>query len=204
MKTLLIKYLPSGAYSKTKKLLDLFLKQAKNQNIEVVDLLKEEVPIFNEASIQAYYKRNYNGQKLNEAEAKLMEKNDKLTAQLKAADILVMAYPMHNFSIPAAVKAWMDAVILKGETFDPSKKMMQGKKALTLYTSGGSYSEDTFNFNYPNWNSIILITKANFTYMGFDESEVIGTSLRDPAAEGEKLVEMEKKIKAVVNKWYAA
>ncbi len=203
MKTLIVKYLPSGTASNTKKLLDLFLQQIKNENIEVVDLLKEEMPIFNEASIQAYYKRNYNEQKLDEAEAKLLEKNDKLAAQLKSADILVIACPMHNFGVPAAVKIWMDAVILKGETFEPGKKKMQGKKALTLYTSGGLYSEDTFNFNYPNWNSIILLTKANFTFMGFDESEVIGTSLRDQATEGSRLAEMEEKIKAIVAKWYA-
>ena len=46
MKTLIIKYLPTGEKSQTKKLLDLFLQETKNQNIEVVDLLKEEIPIF--------------------------------------------------------------------------------------------------------------------------------------------------------------
>lgn len=202
MKTLIIKYLPTGENSKTKKLLDLFLQETKNQDIEVVDLLKEKVPLFDEVNIQAYYKRNYGGQKLNESEAKLLEKNDKLIAQLKSADILVMAYPMHNFGMPATVKAYLDAVIFKGETFDYGKKMMAGKKALTLFTSGGVYSEDTFNFDYPNWNSIALITKANFTFMGFDESEIIGTSLRDEATESERIAQSKARITAIVKKWY--
>ena len=88
MKTLIIKYLPTGEKSQTKKLLDLFLQETKNQNIEVVDLLKEEIPIFDESNIQAYYKRNYGGQKLNESEAKLLEKitiNNKTTG---ATDIM--------------------------------------------------------------------------------------------------------------------
>ncbi len=202
MKTLIIKYLPTGEKSQTKKLLDLFLQETKNQNIEVVDLLKEEIPIFDESNIQAYYKRNYGGKKLNESEAKLLEKNDRLIAQLKSADILVMAYPMHNFGMPAAVKAYLDAVIFKGETFDYGKKMMTGKKALTLFASGGIYSEDTFNFDYPNWNSIALIAKANFTFMGFDESEIIGTSLRDPSTESDRLTQSKVKITEVVKKWY--
>jgi len=202
MKTLIIKYLPTGENSKTKKLLDLFLQEAAGQKIETVDLLKEKMPLFDENSIQAYYKRNYGGQKLNESEAKLLEQNDKLVAQLKSADVTVMAYPMHNFGMPAAVKAYLDAVVMKGETFDYGQKMMAGKKVLTLFTSGGIYSENTFNFDYPNWNSIALMTKANFSFMGFDESEIIGTSLRDEATEAERLNEAKSKISTIVKKWY--
>ena len=206
MKTLIIKYLPTGADSKTKKLLDLFLQEIEKQDggkeVETVDLLKEKIPFFDENSIQSYYKRNYGGQELTAAEAKLLEQNDKLAAQLKSADIVVMAYPMHNFGMPALVKGYLDAVNLKGYTFEPGKKMMAGRKVLTLFTAGGIYSEDTFNFEYPNWNSIILNTKANFTYMGFDESEVIGTSLRDEKTREERLQEMQGKISAVVKKWY--
>ena len=202
MKTLIIKYLPSGKDSKTKKLLDLFLQETKGQNIETVDLLKEQIPTFNEASIQAYYKRNYGKQKLNDSESALLEKNDKLIAQLKSADVLVMAYPMHNFGMPASVKAYLDAVIFNGETFEMGKKMMAGKKALTLFTSGGIYSQDHFNLDYPNWNTISLLSKINFGFMGFDEAETVQTSLRDAATEVERLAEVKKQIQQVVKKWY--
>jgi len=202
MKTLIVKYLPSGANSNTKKLLDVFCEETKGQNIEVLDLLKEQVPIFDEHSIQSYYKRNYGGQKLDANEAKLLEKNDKLIAQLKSADILVLAYPMHNFGIPAAVKAYLDAVIFKGETFEPTKQMMAGKKVLTLFTAGGIYSEETFNFNYPNWNTIILQSKAMFSYMGFDEIESIGTSLRDTATQENKISDFRERIKKIITNWY--
>lgn len=203
MKTLIVKYLPTGVESKSKKLLDLFLQEVKDQEIETIDLLKEQMPIFNESSIQAYYKRNYGGQKLNEVETKLLEKNDKLVAQLKSVDVLVMAYPMHNFGMPAAVKAYLDAVILNGETFEMGKKLMIGKKALTLFTSGGIYADDAFNFNYPNWNTIALLSGINFGFMGFDESKTISTSLRDPNTESERLADVKNKIQEVVKSWYA-
>ena len=114
MKTLIIKYLPSGANSNTKKVLDLFLEETKSHQISEIDLLKEQMPLFSEESIQSYYKRNYGGQKLDEKEAKLLAKNDQLIAQLKAHDLLVLAFPMHNFGMPAAIKAYLDAVIFNG------------------------------------------------------------------------------------------
>lgn len=202
MKTLIVKYLPSGANCHTGKLLDLFTNEIANKNIATIDLLKEQMPLFNEASMQAYYKRNYGGQKLDENEAKLLEKNDQLIAQLKSSDVLALVCPMHNFSFPAAMKAYLDAVIFNGETFKMGEKMMAGKKALVLFTSGGIYAEDKFDFNYPNWNSIALIAKANFTFMGFDDSQIIGTSLRDEATSAERLAAMKNKIQEVVGKWY--
>ena len=52
MKTLIVKYLPTGAESKTKMLLDLFLQEIDGKNIETVDLLKEEIPTFNEKAFK--------------------------------------------------------------------------------------------------------------------------------------------------------
>ncbi|MBL6664748.1 MAG: NAD(P)H-dependent oxidoreductase [Rickettsiales bacterium] len=202
MKTLVVKYLPSGKHSNTKKILDLFVNNLPNQNIEELDLLHCDIPIFNEESIQAYYKRNYGGENLDEKEAKLLEKNDQLVKQLKSADILVMAYPMHNFGMPAKVKAWIDAVLINGETFSYDEKKMSGKKALTIYTSGGVYSHDTFNFDYPNWNSIALMSHANFSFMGFDENKIIGTSLRDENKREESLRNCEANIREIIKSWY--
>lgn len=200
MKTLIVKYLPSGANSNTSKILDLFLEEISGQKIEVIDLLKDQMPIFNEASIQAYYKRNYGNQKLDENEAKLLEKNDKLIAQLKSSDVLVLASPMHNFSFPAAMKSYLDAVIFNGETFEMGKKLMSGKKALALFTAGGIYAEDNFGFEYPAWNALALTAKINFNFMGFDEGEVIGTSLR--ADVEERLSLTKNKIQNLVKRWY--
>jgi FMN-dependent NADH-azoreductase len=199
MKILVVKYLPSGANSNSKKVLDLFLERAKSYEISELDLLKNPAPLFNEESIQAYYKRNYGGQKLDEKEVKLLAQNDKLIAQLKGHDLLVLAFPMHNFGMPAAVKAYLDAVIFNGETFEMGKKLMAGHKALVLFTSGGIYAEDKFDLNYPNWNAIALNAKVNFNFMGFDDSEVIGTSLRENAEE--KLAQVKEKIQMVLGKW---
>jgi hypothetical protein len=38
--------------------------------------------------------------------------------------------------------------------------------------------------------------------MGFDEIEILSTSLRDPKTQAERLAEMDKKISNIVNNWY--
>jgi FMN-dependent NADH-azoreductase len=200
MKTLLIKYLPSGKQSNTQKLLDLFLTEIKNENLEVVDLLSEKVPIFNLDSMAAYYKRNYNGQKLDPKESVFLADNDRLIKQFKSADVITIACPMHNFGLPAAVKAYMDAIIFKGETFDYNKKMMSGRKALVLFTSGGSYNDKFVNLEYPNWDTLTMAVKINFNFMGFDNIEVIGSSLREN--EDQKLADAKIKIKNLVANYY--
>jgi FMN-dependent NADH-azoreductase len=92
--------------------------------------------------------------------------------------------------------------MLHGETFKMGEKMMAGKKALTLYTAGGLYTPDLANLQYPNWDTLSLNAKINFTFMGFDEAEVIATSLRDPSLADQRLIEADGKIQALISKWY--
>jgi len=209
MKTLIVQYLPSGANSNTKKLLEVFLNNLKNlgkaeivNNLEIVDLLKISVPFFDENSIQSYYKRNYGGQNLSDSEAKLLEHNDILIKQIKSADRVVIACPMHNFGLPALVKAYIDAVVFFNETFAYDQKMMAGKKIVTLYTSGGEYTVDKFNFEYPNWDAIRLNTHAVFGFMGFDEVKTIGTSLRGDENLNKNLPKVSAEIAELVKNWY--
>lgn len=205
MKTLITHYLPSGELSNTKKILDIFINELnhkKNQSIESLDLLSKNIPIFNEASIASYYKRNYHNQKLDPKESDLLSSNDQLIKQLKSADNIIIACPMHNFGFPALVKAYIDAVTFHNETFAYDKKMMEGKKILVLFTSGGVYSKDDFGLNYPDWDGLSFTAKLTFNFMGFDEVITLGTSLRDEKSYQDNLSKISNEIKNVINKWY--
>ena len=202
MKTLIVKYLPSGEASNTKKILDVFLSKIEKHSVETLDLLNSEIPIFNELNMKAYYKRNYNNQALDSSEAKLLEKNDALIKQFKSASKIILACPMHNFGYPALMKAYIDAVVFFNETFSYEKKMMSGKKILTIFSSGGEYPNETFNFNYPNWNSIALLSYATFNFMGFDEVKTIGTSLRGEENAIKNLAKISIQIENIVRDWY--
>ena len=43
--------------------------------------------------------------------------SDELLAELMAADVLLITTPMYNFSIPSALKAWVDQIVRIGHTF---------------------------------------------------------------------------------------
>ena len=50
-------------------------------------------------------------------EREALHRANALTAELLAADVLVLAVPMYNFSIPGTLKAWFDQGLNLGEAF---------------------------------------------------------------------------------------
>src|SRR5918996_3568418 len=148
MKTLIVRYIPRYEQSNTKKLLDVFIDEISNSNVEELDLLDNVQDMLLDNNLLAYINRNFLGLELLPDEEKLLSKMDRMAAQLKSADIVVVAFPMYNFSMPAIVKAWFDSVIQRGVTFgerkdDHSVISNDGKKALTLISSGGVYSNES-------------------------------------------------------------
>jgi FMN-dependent NADH-azoreductase len=91
MKILVVSYLPSLQESRTKKLLDAFVESVKNKSaIEYLDLLKDTPDFITPEILYAYVHRNYMGEKLTPEQQKNIAKLDRMTAQFKLADILVM------------------------------------------------------------------------------------------------------------------
>ena len=71
--------------------------------------------------------------------------SDVLIDELLAADIVVIAVPMINFSVPSPLKAWIDHVARPGRTFRYSASgpqgLVTGKQAILVEAKGGIYSE---------------------------------------------------------------
>ena len=67
--------------------------------------------------------------------------SDRLIAELDAADLLVIATPVHNFTVPAALKTWIDYVVRFDVTFrgTPQGKfgLLRDRPTLIAVTSGG-------------------------------------------------------------------
>ncbi len=74
----------------------------------------------------------------------LLAPSEDLIRELESADEIVIGVPMHNFSIPATLKLWVDQIVRRGRTFsygaDGPKGLLQGRKATLLVASGGVYS----------------------------------------------------------------
>lgn len=73
--------------------------------------------------------------------------SDELINELEAADTIVLAVPMYNFSVPSTLKAWIDHVARAGRTFRYTEKgpegLLKGKKVFVLVARGGAYGAGT-------------------------------------------------------------
>ena len=82
----------------------------------------------------------------SDAQREVVAYSDGLIAELKSADVIVLAVPMYNFTVPSALHAYFDHVARAGETFRYTEKgpegLVTGKKAYVVVTRGGVYGED--------------------------------------------------------------
>lgn len=78
------------------------------------------------------------------AARRALEVSDRLIDELDCADVIVIATPMYNYGMPAALKAWFDQVIRIGRTFSfdlargdwPLKPILSGKTMVVLSSRG--------------------------------------------------------------------
>ncbi|GLK90219.1 FMN-dependent NADH-azoreductase [Pseudomonas turukhanskensis] len=71
-----------------------------------------------------------------------LSRSDHLISQLQACDVLLIATPMHNYSVPSGLKAWIDHVVRVGKTFIGTPKGKQGtlnNRPVYVAVSAGGY-----------------------------------------------------------------
>lgn len=78
----------------------------------------------------------------SEEQLAVLAQSDQLVKELQDADVIVIGAPMYNFSIPAALKAWIDLVARAGLTFRYTENgpvgLLANKKAYVVLASGGT------------------------------------------------------------------
>ncbi|MDX8354021.1 FMN-dependent NADH-azoreductase [Cognatiyoonia sp. IB215182] len=90
--------------------------------------------------------------------------SDELIAELREADIIVLSAPIYNFSLPSALKAWIDQIVRIGHTFSYEDGQFAGLLAdrptyLALsygaegYTPGGPL--ESFDFLRPYLTGVL-------------------------------------------------
>ncbi|TCT32683.1 FMN-dependent NADH-azoreductase [Martelella mediterranea] len=142
---LVIETSPRGSASVSRNMTRRYLAQwqALNLNGKVVlrDLAKEPLPHVTMPWLAAYF----TPPDAQTAEMKAqLALSDTLVQELLGCDELVIATPVYNYNIPAALKAWVDHIVRKGLTlgFDGTG-LVTGKKATLLIASGGEYGENS-------------------------------------------------------------
>lgn len=72
-----------------------------------------------------------------------LTRSDQLIAELEQADAIVLGTPMHNFTVPSTLKAWIDHVLRIHRTFTPTpegkKGLLHDRPVYIAVASGGLY-----------------------------------------------------------------
>ncbi|WP_026479888.1 FMN-dependent NADH-azoreductase [Ahrensia sp. 13_GOM-1096m] len=147
---------------------ELIAKLNKSGNFDVQERdLTQTIPHVNEKWLGA----NWTPKADRNAEQKAhLELSDKLVEQLKAADVLVIGAPIYNFSVPAALKAWIDMVCRAGDTFKYTetgpKGLLEDKKAYVVIASGGVPVDSPYDFATPYLRQVL-------GFIGITDVEII-------------------------------
>jgi len=103
------------------------------------DLMQTDLPFVNAPWLQAYFTPP---ERHSEEMREVLRLSDELATEVLEADHIVIATPVYNYNIPAALKAWVDHVVRKGVTLGhDGKGLVVGKKATVLLASGGVYTK---------------------------------------------------------------
>ena len=125
------------------------------------DLAADALPFVTESWIQASYTPP---DQRTPQQQQALQLSDALIEELVAADVIVLGVPMHNFSIPASLKAWLDLVVRAGRTFSygergPKGLLPEGKQVVAIVSRGGAYAEGSpvaaFDFQVPYLKKIL-------------------------------------------------
>jgi len=120
--------------------------------------------------------------------------SDRLTQEFIAQDVIVMAAPMYNLTIPSNLKTYIDHIVRAGLTFNYSENgpvgLIDNKKIYLICTRGGVYEEETLTVYMRSILGLMGITDITIIVAeGLDISpELQENSMADARAEVKKVV----------------
>lgn len=130
------------------------------------------------------------------AEREALQRANALTDELLAADVLVLAVPMYNFSIPGTLKAWFDHVLRAGVTFrygeNGPQGLLHGKRAFVLCTRGGIYAGGSQDFQEPYLRQLLAFIGIHDVNVILAEGLNLGEAFmaRGIEAAGQRIAEL--------------
>jgi FMN-dependent NADH-azoreductase len=115
-----------------------------------------------------------------------------------AADVVVIGAPMYNFGVPSSLKAWIDRIMVAGQTFrytaNGPEGLVTGKKVYVGLARGGIYRDTPADSLVPYLKGVLGLmgmTDVEFIYaegvnMGADRAsaafEEVAAQIEDAVA----------------------
>ncbi|NSX13178.1 NAD(P)H-dependent oxidoreductase [Cupriavidus taiwanensis] len=133
-----------GEASNSRQAAARLLKQIGAGSLRVIerDLAGQPLPHPDRATVEASLMPP---EQRGPAEHAALALSETLIAELESADAVLISTPMHNFTVPSALKAWIDLVVRPNRTFrnTPAGKvgMLADRPVLALVSCGGPFRE---------------------------------------------------------------
>jgi FMN-dependent NADH-azoreductase len=171
----------------SQKFVDTWVANHPSVEVDVLDLAVDAPPHFGPAIMAA---GGTPPEQWSPETQEAVALSGKLVDQLEAADIVVIAAPMYNFTICSQLKGWIDHVTVAGRTFQYSapgvvKGLLFGKKVFVVATRGGDYTDFPMNgFDHQE-----PLLKANLGFLGlFDVNFIRAQGMRQTPEETDAIM----------------
>ena len=155
----------------TNRLVDCLTE--KLPDATVLNLYNEDIPELTAETLPLYGSVYDEKSSLSKREQQILARRAELIEQFKAADRLIIAMPMHNFSVTSRLKDYVDNIIMGGQTFQFSENgpqgLMGGHKALLVQSSGSVYSTGPL----APWEQSYPFLRTVFGMLGFDSTDIV-------------------------------
>lgn len=136
----------------------------------------------------------------------LLAQSDALVSELQAADDIVIAVPIYNFSVPAAFKAWIDLVCRTNITFvyenDKPRGLLSNKRAFVVVTSGGTLGGSKVDYSSGYVEHILSfigitdVTIVDATGLSKNRQGVIACAIKEISKIGEGINNNQRNLSA--------
>ncbi|WP_109832764.1 NAD(P)H-dependent oxidoreductase [Reichenbachiella versicolor] len=202
-RTLVISYTPrKGSY--TKILLEEFISLAKEKtSIKHLDLVVTPPDLLLEKNLNLVMEWNNGKRDFSKEELTLLSNHHSLVEDVLDADNIVLAFPIYNFSMPATVKAWIDAIIVSEKTFSFNphtgfKGLCESKRALSIMVSGFDYHDSG---NIREYASSTI--QQNFDFIGIPLEQISAFGVDQKREQLDTILTNAKtEISSLIDKWF--
>ena len=165
-----------GPYSASSELADLVLAEwsALRPDEPVVQRHLGSDPLPSDAWATAVGAGNVPEEERTDAQKAAVELAHSLTAELREADAIVLAFPLYNYGVSQHVKTWIDLVLVD----NAGVEILKGKPVVLLTTRGGFYGEGAPKAGWDHntaylrriladaWGAELTVVEREFTLVG--------------------------------------
>jgi len=179
---------PRHSASNTLRVANAFIESLQARyadlSIDMINLFQHDLPAVAGNNIDTKYTLIL-GQPIDKNHKESWQQIEALINHFLAADIYVISTPMWNFSIPYALKYYIDAIVQPGYLYKYNEMgqpvpLTLGKKMVCITSRGGDYSEPSpfyaFDFQEP-------YLRAIFGFVGITDMQFINAQPMDVTRE---------------------